>query len=440
MATFKFLLQSKNNPANIYVRLSLTKDKSFKRKTGYVINPNDWSYDTSFPKQNDVDLKNLRADLKKLESSVETKLNEATKLGTEIDGYWLQEQIDLINNKKKKTDSDRLVNYFQEYIDSLPYKVYPRGKRGVSGATLKKYTTMKNKIIAFEEYKKRAYYIKDIDMRFRNELLEYFINVEKLNSNSAGRYIRFIKTICIDARENGIETHPQLDKIKGYSEEAEFTFLSFSELDKIANTSYQREALENAKDWLLIGCFIGQRVSDLLKLTKANIHDMNGFKMIVLTQQKTGKEVAIPVHDKIKPILEKRKWNFPSPLSSQKFNNHIKDIAKLAGLNEVIEGGKMVYDEEHEIWRKLSGKYEKWELVSSHICRRSFASNFYAITPTALLINITAHSTEKQFLEYIGKPAKDFSVQLAEYWQKEALMAKKEPVLNVVESKKRKAN
>jgi len=49
-----------------------------------------------------------------------------------------------------------------------------------------------------------------------------------------------------------------------------------------------------------------------------------------------------------------------------------------------------------------------------------------------LLINITAHSTEKQFLEYIGKPAKDFSVQLAEYWQKEALMDKKETQLNVV--------
>ncbi|AHW59583.1 integrase [Draconibacterium orientale] len=206
-------------------------------------------------------------------------------------------------------------------------------------------------------------------------------------------------------------------------------------MDDIAKTPFTREALENAKDWLLIGCFIGQRVSDLLKLKSSNIQDMGGFKMIVLTQQKTGKEVAIPIHDKIKPILEKRNWSFPEPLSAVNFNLHIKDICKLAGIKEPIEGSKMIcIDEEAEpkVYRKIKGVYPKWELVSSHICRRSFATNFYADTPTALLINITAHSTEKQFLEYIGKPAKDFSVQLAEYWQKEALKDKKEPHLTVM--------
>lgn len=434
MATFKFLLQSKKNPANIYLRLSLNKATSFKRKTGYHINLNDWSFDTSLPKQNDVDLKNLRADLKKLVVTIEKKLNEANSKGIEIDGNWLQEQIDLAHNKKKKTDLDRLANYFQYYIDSLPYKVYPKGKRGVSDSTIKKYKSIKNKIEAFEAYKKKIIYIKDVDMIFRNELLDYFINIEKLNSNTAGRYVRFLKTICIDAKENGIETHKQLDKIKGYSEETEFVCLSFDELAKIENTPFTREALENAKDWLLIGCYIGQRVSDLLKLTKENIQEMGGFKMIVLTQQKTGKEVAIPIHDKIKPILEKRHWNFPSPLSAVHFNLHVKDIAKLAGLKEKVKGSKLVCIDEKsdpKVYRKVFGEYEKWELVSSHICRRSFATNFYASTPTALLINITAHSTEKQFLEYIGKPAKDFSVQLAEYWQKEALKDKKEPVMTL---------
>jgi len=50
------------------------------------------------------------------------------------------------------------------------------------------------------------------------------------------------------------------------------------------------------------------------------------------------------------------------------------------------------------------------------------------------LVNITAHSTEKQFLEYIGKPAKDFSVQLAEFWQKEALKDKKETQMTLLKN------
>ncbi len=391
MATFKFLLQSKKNPANIYIRLSINKSTSIKRKTGYVINPIDWSKETSFPKQNDAELKSLRTKLKNLEAAIETNLNEATSNGIEVDGNWLQEQIDTIQKKKRKTDLDRLTIYFQYYIDSLPYKVYSKGKRGVSGATLKKYQTIKNKIEAFETYKKKTFYIRDVNKIFRDELLDYFINVEKLNSNSAGRYVRFLKTICIDAKENGIETHPQLDKVKGFSEAAEFTYFTLKELDKIQETTFNREALENAKDWLLIGCYIGQRVSVLLKLTNDNIQVMGDYKMIVLTQQKTGKEVAIPIHDKIKPILEKRNWDFPYPLSAVHFNLHIKDIAKIAGFDQVIEGSKLVcVDEKAEpkVYRKILGKYKKWELVTSHICRRSFASNFYASTPTALLINI----------------------------------------------------
>ena len=35
-------------------------------------------------------------------------------------------------------------------------------------------------------------------------------------------------------------------------------------------------------------------------------------------------------------------------------------------------------------------------------------------------MNITAHSTEKMFLEYIGKPPLDYSLQLAQQWATEA--------------------
>jgi hypothetical protein len=68
--------------------------------------------------------------------------------------------------------------------------------------------------------------------------------------------------------------------------------------------------------------------------------------------------------------------------------------------------------------RSENGTYPKWKLISSHTCRRSFASNFYAEEnyPTPILMNITAHSTEKQFLEYIGKESIDYSLQLAKLW------------------------
>ena len=60
--------------------------------------------------------------------------------------------------------------------------------------------------------------------------------------------------------------------------------------------------------------------------------------------------------------------------------------------------------------------YSKNELVTSHIGRRSFATNNYGKIPTPLLMSATGHTTEKMFLEYIGKTETDRAMQLAEYF------------------------
>lgn len=323
----------------------------------------------------------------------------------------------------------------QTYINKLPYKVFPGGKTGVAENTLQKYTTLKGKIEAFEKYKRKNYYVKDVGLKFADELVKYFLEVDKLSRNSAGRYVKYIKTVCTDAGNNGHETHPQLRQIKGLSEKGLKIYLTFEELGKIEKSPFLREALINAKDWLIIGCYIGQRVSDLLVLTRENLKVRNGIEMIELTQKKTGKRVAIPLHPEVKGVLDKNNGDFPHHIPSQKFNDHIKDICKIAGLKEKIAGAKMVEVGEKngkKIWRKVPGVYEKWELVSTHICRRSFASNFYGEIPTAILKTITGHSTEAQFLDYIGKTQNDFAMQLADYWSKESLKAKKEPQMTLL--------
>ena len=428
MATIKFYLQSKKNPASIFISLSVSRGNVFKRKTGYFINPTKWSKKTNLPLQNDEELKNLETSLTKLSTKIKENLNKATKNKTEISGDWLQEQIDTILGAKKKTDVDRLVNYIQVYIDKLPFKEFPNGKRGVARGTVQKYTTLKHKIEDYQKHKKKRFYVKDVDLKFRNDLLKYFTEIDRLNSNSAGRYIRFLKTVCLDAQLNGYDVNKQLIQIKGFSEKVSKIFLTFDELETIENTNFERTALENAKDWLIIGCYIGQRVSDLLILTKDNLTVRNSLELLELTQIKTGKRVAIPLHPKVKEILNKRNGNFPENISAQKFNRHLKDLCKLAEINEPIEGAK--FDKTTK--RKVKGTYPKYELITSHVCRRSFASNFYGDIPTALLISITAHSTESQFLEYIGKTSNDYAIQIAEYWSKQQLQAKKEPQMTVL--------
>lgn len=439
MATIKFLLQSHKNPANIYLRLSVGRGKVLKRKTGFIINPKEWSAKTSLPKQL-AELFELTESLKKLELEVKRRFNEAVTNGEEITGDWLQAQIDAKQGVKKQTDGDQLLNYIQAYIDNLPYKDYGNLKQ-TAKATVRKYTTIRNKLSAFEDYSKQKYYLKDVNPAFRDELLKYFIEVDKLANNTAGRYIKFLKSICLDAGRKGYDVSPHLSDVKGFTVKASKVYLAFEELEKIESTSLSRTALENAKDWLIIGCYIGQRVSDLLILTKDNISTRGGYEMIELVQKKTGKRVSIPIHEKVRAILDKRDGEFPSRISDQKFNLHIKDICEIAGIKEPTKGAKLVSigEGENVKWRKEYGIFPKYELVSSHVCRRSFATNFYGELPTALLIGITAHSTEQQFLEYIGKGSMDYAVQIAEYWSKQALINKQEPVLNVVQRRAKQA-
>ena len=82
--------------------------------------------------------------------------------------------------------------------------------------------------------------------------------------------------------------------------------------------------------------------------------------------------------------------------------------------------------------RKVSGTYPKWELMASHVCRRSFCTNLYGALPTPLIMSISAHSSEKMLLNYIGKDSLDFAQQIADFYTLQALREKKEPQLKVV--------
>ncbi|RDI06692.1 hypothetical protein [Flavobacterium sp. AG291] len=240
--------------------------------------------------------------------------------------------------------------------------------------------------------------------------------------NTIARNIRFIKTVCRHAKFNGIETSHQLDNIKTKYHKTDTIYLTNEELEILSNSNLEKEYLENAKDWLLISCYIGQRVSDFMRFKKDWIryekNKMGELKpLIEFTQIKTSKKMTVPLSPKIVDILNKRNGEFPRTISDQKYNRYIKEVCRIAGLTQLIEGSKKAETVPgNKIYRKGKGTYEKWELVSSHIGRRSFATNNYGNIPTSYLTYITGHTTEAMFLNYIGKSNKDIAMELTSYF------------------------
>lgn len=435
MATIKYLLQSKGENVPIYLRLSIDRKTSFKRKTGISINSNEWSYATGLPIKRGGTNENLTSDLRGLTQKVLDSLNDCYKKGAEVNAKWLNDTINKSFNRVELTELEYLNNYGDFFLKQLKYKG-SNNKIGVSRSTEKKYNTIVKKIKSFSIYKKANYKIVDVDLNFRNEFIKYLSDNDKLMDNTIGRYLKVVKTICLDAQKNDFETNKQLKHFQGFTVKAPKIVLSFDELEQIKSKKLNNEMHEITRDWLIIGCYTGQRVSDLMRMNSSFIDRIHNFDFIVLEQIKTGKIVQIPVHNEVKQILDKRNGEFP-PLFNHSlesnnvlFNRYLKQLCKIAEIENIVEGN--YFDEDKG--RTITGLTEKHNLISSHICRRSFATNFYSDRkyPTPLLMNITAHSTEKMFLEYIGKKPIDYGLQLAGIWSTEALKEKKESNLTVV--------
>ena len=151
----------------------------------------------------------------------------------------------------------------------------------------------------------------------------------------------------------------------------------------------------------MIGLCIGQRVSDLLKLSSDNLRKAPTGLYIDIIQQKTKKPVTVGVVDPL--VIKILLHEFPEKTSQVVFNKQIKVLCKMAGIDEVVSGFK----NNPRTRRKEIVKAPKYEFVTSHI-RRSFATNYFGKIETPILMEITGHSRESTFLSYIGEnPNKD---------------------------------
>ena len=160
--------------------------------------------------------------------------------------------------------------------------------------------------------------------------------------------------------------------------------------------------LDRVRDQFLLLAWTGCRYSDLGKLTRKYIVNEDGESYFSLEQQKTGAKVVIPILPPIVPILEKYDYQPPKPISNQRFNDYIKEVAQLADLDDEVVTIHTQQDKGEFVPGRVETRRPKWQAVTAHTARRSFATNMYKRQfPTLAIMAITGHKTEKSFLTYI---------------------------------------
>lgn len=421
MATFTFeLRKGKGNTAQIQIRYTFGSgnDKRIRYSTGLsLINSKNWNVTSQTVKNvsEEVNKVNINNQLNKTRTFLEGLYSDLTiNKDLEVTPQLLKSELDIFFKKKKRAEKKtrflEFLPFFDWYIKNYTINPLPTTKKALSPATAKTYRNSYNII---KNYSAEIYNLnyERITLDFYDDFLKYFYS-KNYTTNYIGTQIKVLKTILNASFEKGF--HNNTDFKKRYfskpSEEVNNIYLTENELLIIYNldlTNFTpvtvnkqlkltKSMLENARDLFLIGANTGLRVSDLNKLTKENIIEVNNSNYLNITTSKTSARLTIPINPMVNAILKKRNNTPPPTMPDQHINYAIKKIGELAKINSietktVTRGGK-----------KTTVKYFKYDLISSHTARRSFCTNAYKSgMPTIDIMAISGHKTEKVFYNYI---------------------------------------
>lgn len=441
MATIKFLIQSQNDFAPIYVRLSIDKYTSLKRKTRETVNPKYW--DTKKGSTKNIDKLAVSKDERKRLSDTKTKLEELTtyiqeqfsnRKDTEIiNGIWLDEIINAYYSGGRRLELLDNLNTFLDYFERkiLPYKSNAKTGEPLSEKTQGKYKDIIRHLKGFMQKENLNLKVSDYNKHISDRFQDYLKNVLKHSAVSIGREIIIPKTILKDAKRLNIKVDELLYlEVKGSSPQTPCPILiidkerGIDELQPIKDLIFINDRLELARDWMIIGIHTGQRVTDLFNLNTKMIITKNGRKYIALGQDKTGAKVEIPINKDVLQILDKYNGNFPPPFvpnadsNTTLFLQYIKKICKLANLDRLDYGKKWIADKDGKNGRFVYGQYPIYDLFNAHSLRRTFATMYYGYLPTSVIISVTGHSTERQLLIYINKKGDELSHKFYDLWER----------------------
>jgi integrase len=237
------------------------------------------------------------------------------------------------------------------------------------------------------------------------EKLDTYLTYEAENSkgekglatNTIGKQFKNLKVFLNWCFQNEYIQRFDLSHMITKTEEVDSIFLNQEEVDSIFNLKDLSEEEDIIRDLFIIGIESGLRYSDFIRLKPhyfdEDILSINPIK----TESHKKNRLKIPISNKIKEILLKR--NGLPPVYEGKLVNFNKTMRNLAEKAEIIS--------QIVTYKKIGGKtkesvFKKYQLVSSHTCRRTFCTlKFLSGMPPIGIMQFSGHKTERNFLRYV---------------------------------------
>lgn len=331
---------------------------------------------------------------------------------------------DLIEGERKEEEKKSItpLQFFQSYVDNMHKRVDPRTRKYIADRTIGHHKTVLKRYQSFFAEKN----VKDDFSVFDRQFQEVFINwaytSKNYSSNTIPASFSVLKVWLNDAARQGLIKDDTYKSYISKSDEVDNIYLTEDEISRLYALDIPmlkskgiidvKSTIEETRDLFIIGCWTGLRQSDLNHLEKA-LFDVEATEpTITVVTEKTSEKVKIPMHRYIKELYAKYEGKFPKMRDKSRFNEHLKELGRLAEINDEViikenRGGKVT-----------SIKYKKYQLIKCHTARRSFATNLYLKgAPTISIMKLTGHTTEANFMKYI-KVTREENAQLMQQFFK----------------------
>ena len=395
MPTIRKSLSSKvdgDGKSEILLRFSGGRGSVYRVKSGIRIPPARWNPDEAriiLPRldtQEKRELIQATAELDAVCNLLISRFADADK--TSVNAAWFEDVLDRYRHPEKNAHSggdffDTFDKFLNDNESSRPrenhFKVLERQLRRFelySGRKWNLDTFTADDLGAFKDFLVNEHTIA-ADKRFEHiyKAVPESRTPGPRGYNAIGNSLRLFRTFnnwCIKHRLT--TNYP----FREYSIESPVYgtpyYITLEERDQIARADLSsRPQIAIQRDVFVFHCCIGCRVGDLLRLTRSNVIDGAVEYIARKTSGERPVTVRVPLNATASGILERYK-DFPGPgllpfISSQKYNDAIKTVFRLAGIDRVVTvlNPRTRREEQRPLY----------EIASSHLARRTFIGNLY---------------------------------------------------------------
>lgn len=356
---------------------------------------------------------------------LQDKISEVEAIETELLKANKQYTIaDIVNEYKKKYQGTGIVSEPKIYIADFIDEYVAKNKGLIKPRTLQAYSNLNNHLKGYIEKKKDKPAFESFTYSKIKAFHAYLIETG-INNTTIGKLISTLKTlikaavredkkiqVCPDFRDYSVTRKDSDHEVIALSQD-EFNALldlDLTDYDKqdyynayrengVEQISVSYRTLDRVRDLFVFSCVTGLRYSDLAGLRREHIRNNTIYKKSV----KTGQLLEIPLNAISSFILEKYSDELlPLPeYSNQRANDYLKTLGRMAGINETIERSREYGTETR------STIHKKYELMSLHMGRRTFASlTLEKGVASQDVMSLTGHKKFASFKRYMNISSK----------------------------------